>query len=118
MDQAFEVILSSYLSKLGKDEDWQPFREGVTAQWIYKEPDGGPAAVFLRYVPGARVPLHEHVGYEHILILQGDQYDEHGEYPEGSFVVNPPGSQHSPGSKGGCIALLIYEKAVRFVDPQ
>ena len=73
------------------------------------------SAVLLRYEPGARVPTHEHVGYEHVFILEGDQYDEYGTYPAGSFVVNPPGTRHSPGSAGGCVALLIYEKAVRFV---
>lgn len=96
---------------------WEPFRPGVVAHWLYHEPDGGPAAVLLRYEPGARVALHEHVGYEHLFVFEGDQYDEHGEYPAGSFVINPPGTRHSPGSHEGCIALLIYEKAVRFVNP-
>jgi anti-sigma factor ChrR (cupin superfamily) len=87
----------------------------VTAHWLYKEPDGGALAVLLRYEPGARVAEHEHVGYEQILVLKGDEYDEHGAYRAGSFVINPPGSRHSPGSKTGCIALLMHEMAVRFV---
>ena len=65
-----------------------------------------------------RVSEHEHVGYEHVFVLDGDQFDEHGSYPAGSLTVNPPGSRHSPGSVGGCVALLIYEKPVRFVDAQ
>lgn len=103
---------------LRQSDDWEPFRPGVTAHWLYKEENGGPAAVLLRYEPGARVALHEHVGYEHLLVLEGDQFDEDGSYPAGSFIVNPPGTTHSPGSKGGCVALLIYDKAVRFVAPQ
>ncbi|WP_209015888.1 cupin domain-containing protein [Roseibium sp. RKSG952] len=99
------------------DNDWQAFRPGVTAHWLYREDNGGPAAVILKYEPGARVALHEHVGYEHLYVMEGDQYDEYGSYPAGSFVINPPGTRHSPGSKTGCVALLIYEKAVRFVDP-
>jgi anti-sigma factor ChrR (cupin superfamily) len=51
-----------------------------------------------------------------MLVLEGDQFDEEGSYPEGSFVIHPPGSRHSPGSVAGCVALLIYEKGVRFVD--
>ncbi|MGA8992411.1 MAG: cupin domain-containing protein, partial [Rhodoplanes sp.] len=70
----------------------------------------------LRYEAGARVALHEHLGYEHMLVLEGDQFDEEGAYPAGSFVIHPPGTRHSPGSVGGCIALLIYEKGVRFVE--
>jgi anti-sigma factor ChrR (cupin superfamily) len=104
--------------QLSKTDDWEPFRPGVTAHWLYKEEGGGAIAVLLRYEPGARVPLHEHVGYEHLFILEGDQYDEDGSYPAGSFVIHPPGTRHSPGSVGGCVALLIYEKAVRFVEPE
>jgi len=95
---------------------WEPFRPGVVAHWLYHEADGGPAAVLLRYEPGARVACHEHLGYEHLLVLEGDQYDEEGSYPTGSLVIHPPGTQHSPGSVGGCLALLIYERAVRFVS--
>lgn len=103
--------------RLREAADWKPFRPGVTAIWLYDEGKGGAAAVLLRYEPGARVVLHEHVGYEHVFVIEGDQYDEYGTYPTGSFVINPPGTRHSPGSKGGCVALLIYEKAVRFVNP-
>jgi anti-sigma factor ChrR (cupin superfamily) len=107
-----------YAKKLGDTDDWEAFRPGVTAHWLYNQGGGGPAAVLLRYEPGARVALHEHVGYEHLYVIEGDQYDEHGAYPAGSLIVNPPGTRHSPGSKEGCVALLIYEKAVRFVDPE
>ena len=110
--------LLAYASKLRTTGDWQPFRPGVTAHWLYNEGDGGACAVFLRYEPGARVAEHEHVGYEHMFVVEGDQYDEDGSYPAGSFVIHPPGTRHSPGSHGGCIALLIYEKAVRFVGPE
>jgi anti-sigma factor ChrR (cupin superfamily) len=101
----------------GSEGGWEPFRPGVTARWLYKEEGEGASAVLLRYEAGARVAMHEHVGYEHLLILDGDQYDEDGSYPAGSFVIHPPGTRHSPGSRGGCVALLIYEKAVRFVEP-
>ena len=100
---------------LRESGSWEPFHTGVTAHWLYKEDNGGASAVLLRYEAGARVAEHEHVGYEHLLVLEGDEYDEHGSYPAGSFVINPPGTRHSPGSKDGCVALLIYEKAVRFV---
>lgn len=111
---AFTNLLEK-VDELLEINDWQPFRPGVTAHWLYKEEDGGPAAVLLRYEPGARVAVHEHVGYEHIFVIEGDQYDEHGSYPAGSLTINPPGTRHSPGSKNGCVALLIYEKAVHFV---
>ncbi len=114
------IIVSSLLehvASLPDDVNWEPFRPGVTAHWLYREDNGGSSAVLLQYEPGARVARHEHVGYEHLLILEGDQYDEDGSYPEGSLLIHPPGTSHSPGSVGGCLALLIYEKAVLFPDP-
>ncbi len=106
--------LQKYASGL-READWQPFRDGVTAHWLYKDEQSGASAVLLRYEPRSRVACHEHTGYEHMLVLEGDEYDEEGIYPAGSFVVHPPGTRHSPGSHTGCIALLIYEKPVRFV---
>ena len=107
--------LAAYVDGLRDPEDWEPFRPGVTAHVLYLDKDSGAEAVLLRYEPGARVAAHEHVGYEHMFVVEGDQYDELGTYPAGSFVVHPPGTRHSPGSKGGCIALLIYAKPVKFV---
>jgi anti-sigma factor ChrR (cupin superfamily) len=95
--------------------DWKPFRPGVSAHWLYDEGGGGAAAVLLRYAPGAQVALHEHVGHEHMLVLDGEQSDEVGSYPAGTFVIYAPGTRHSPRSAGGCVALLIYEKAVDFL---
>ncbi len=45
--------LLDQVEQLNETNAWEPFRPGVTAHWIYREPDGGPAAVFLRYEPGA-----------------------------------------------------------------
>jgi anti-sigma factor ChrR (cupin superfamily) len=113
------MVISNLLKQVdalrNNDGDWQPFHPGVTAHWLYDDGNGGAACVLLRYEAGARVALHEHLGYEHMLVIEGDQFDEDGSYPTGSFVIHPPGTRHSPGSVGGCIALLIYEKAVRFV---
>lgn len=116
---ASPLVISDLIQRaqeLRESDDWEPFRPGVTARWLYEEDDGGARAVLLRYEPGARVAVHEHVGYEHLLILDGDQYDEDGSYPTGTFVIHPPGTRHSPGSRTGCVALLIYERAVRFVE--
>ena len=110
------IVVSGLLEQARdlREDDWKPFRPGVTAHWLYNEGYDGSSAVLLRYEPGARVAEHEHLGYEHLLVLEGDQFDEHGLYLAGSLVIHPPGTRHSPGSVFGCVALLIYEKAVRF----
>jgi len=55
------------------------------------------------------------MGYEHILILEGEQQDEHYIYPQGTLVISPPGTSHSVQSPQGCIVLAIWEKPVSFL---
>jgi anti-sigma factor ChrR (cupin superfamily) len=94
---------------------WQPFKQGIDVHWIYQNEEGSRAA-FLRYKPGASAPKHEHLGFEHIIVLAGSQRDEEGDYPKGSLVVKKPGSVHSVHSDTGCIVLLIWEKPVKFLE--
>lgn len=64
------------------------------------------ATSIVRYAPGSRFPRHTHPGGEEFLVLQGTFQDETGEYPAGTYVRNPPGSAHSPGSDAGCILFV------------
>jgi anti-sigma factor ChrR (cupin superfamily) len=95
---------------------WQPFRLGI--EWVplhgQEQPDGASAAL-LKYAPGSGVPLHEHPAHEWILILSGHQIDARGEYPAGTLVVNTPGFRHAVASPLGCVALIIWERPVKFV---
>lgn len=91
---------------------WAPFREGVRVHWI--GPPGGCAA-FLRYDAGAGVPLHEHVGQEHILVLAGYQEDDRGRYGPGTLVINAAGSRHAVRCPEGALVLVFWERPVRFV---
>jgi anti-sigma factor ChrR (cupin superfamily) len=97
---------------------WTLFGEGVEIVRLYGDGKSGPAAALLRFQPGARVPLHEHSGYEHILVLAGSQVDENGTADAGSLIVNPPQTRHSVQSETGCIVLAIYEKPVAFLEPR
>ena len=102
---------------LPREEDWEAYRPGVEIRHLYQTADGGPAAALLRYQAGASVPYHEHPGYEHILVLEGAQRDERGLYPAGTLIINPPGSAHQVHSDGGCVVLVIWERAVRPIPP-
>jgi anti-sigma factor ChrR (cupin superfamily) len=96
---------------------WKPFQDGVDIYRLYGDGITGPTAALLRFRPGARVPLHEHTGYEHIFVLSGSQVDENSRSEAGMLIINPPGTHHSILSENGCIVLAIYEKPVRFLDP-
>lgn len=98
--------------------DWTPLRPGVDIAHLYRAAEGAFTAACLRYQPGARVPEHEHTGHELILVLDGAQSDVQGHYPAGSLIVNPPGSRHSVWSDEGCRVLIVWERPVRFLDPE
>lgn len=95
---------------------WKPFHTGIDCYPIYETPDGGPAAMLLRYQPGARAPAHRHLGYEHILVISGSQTDERGRHLAGSLLIHGPGGEHHVHSEDGCVVLAIWEKRVSFID--
>lgn len=111
------LLVPGLLAGGWRDLAFGPFRPGVDIHRLYggAEGDDGPSAALLRYAPGGSVPLHEHAGYEHVLVLDGSQEDEGGRYAAGALVVNPPGSRHAVRSPEGCVALLVWERPVRIL---
>jgi quercetin dioxygenase-like cupin family protein len=71
------------------------------------------ATSIVRYAPGSQFSAHTHNGGEEFLVLEGVFQDEHGDYPAGSYIRNPPHSRHTPGSQQGC---TIFVKLWQF-DP-
>src|SRR3546814_19133756 len=49
---------------------------------------------------------HGHPQGEGILVLDGVFSDEHGDYPAGTFLLNPAGFRHAPFSEDGCILFV------------
>ena len=71
------------------------------------------ATSIVRYAPGSSFSPHTHTGGEEFIVLDGVFQDEHGDYPTGTYVRNPPTSSHTPGSEKGC---TIFVKLWQF-DP-
>lgn len=69
------------------------------------------ATSLVRYDPGSAFSAHTHTGGEEFLVLDGVFQDEHGDFPVGSYVRNPPGSSHTPGSEPG---VTIFVKLWQF----
>jgi anti-sigma factor ChrR (cupin superfamily) len=64
------------------------------------------ATSLVRYAPDSHFSAHTHGGGEEFLVLEGVFQDEHGDYPAGSYVRNPPTSRHTPGSAPGCVLFV------------
>ena len=64
------------------------------------------ATSIVRYAPGSRFSAHTHTGGEEFIVLSGVFQDEHGDYPAGTYVRNPPTTAHSPGAAEGCTIFV------------
>jgi quercetin dioxygenase-like cupin family protein len=64
------------------------------------------ATSIVRYAPGSTFPAHMHTGGEEFVVLDGVFQDEHGDYPAGSYIRNPPGTSHTPASAWGCTIFV------------
>lgn len=68
--------------------------------------DVARATSLVRYSPGSEFSSHVHTGGEEFIVLDGIFQDEHGDYPVGSYIRNPPQSSHTPSSKSGCVIFV------------
>jgi anti-sigma factor ChrR (cupin superfamily) len=64
------------------------------------------ATTIVRYAPGSAFSAHTHAGGEEFIVLDGVFQDEHGDYPAGTYVRNPPTTSHTPGSALGCTIFV------------
>ena len=64
------------------------------------------ATSLVRYARGSTFSAHNHALGEEFLVLDGVFSDEHGDYPAGTYVRNPPGSHHAPRTAQGCTIFV------------
>lgn len=64
------------------------------------------ATSIVRYAEGSSFPEHTHGGGEEFIVLEGVFQDEHGDYPAGTYVRNPPTTHHVPRSDDGCTIFV------------
>ena len=80
------------------------------------------ATSIVRYAPESHFSPHVHGGGEEFLVLEGVFQDEHGDFPPGSYVRNPPESRHTPGigeafqsSVAACTTARLVKSALSFM---
>ena len=94
---------------------YESFRPGIEVHWLEQGGHGEPSLAILKYEPGASVPVHRHAGLETIIVLEGIQSDERGNYPAGSVVLNTTGTEHSVWTEAGCTVLIQWDLPVTFL---
>ncbi|MCM5507788.1 cupin domain-containing protein [Vibrio sp. SCSIO 43169] len=82
------------------------------AKGVWRKPleredaESGHTTSVVRYDAGSRFNTHPHPMGEEIFVLEGIFSDEQGDYSAGTYLRNPPGSQHAPFSDQGCTILV------------
>ncbi len=80
---------------------WRPgLVDGLSVMPLYQR--GTEHVAVVRFAPGTRFTPHVRPGGEEIFVIDGVFADEHGHYPQGVWLRNPPGSMHMPFSDDGC----------------
>ncbi len=102
--QDLNTDLTRPVAVASQAQDWLASPSaGVWRRPLYRTGgESGRATTIVRYEPGSSFPGHRHPQGEEIMVLRGVFSDESGDYPAGSYLLNPPGSQHAPRSDDGC----------------
>lgn len=104
------------LPPLGRVRWWRPMLRGARLAILAEDAATG-TRLALAHMPGGKVfPRHEHLGFEHAVVLAGGYEDERGEFLAGDYVIYEPGSAHGPHTLDGddCWILFRLEGMVRF----
>ncbi|NOH78120.1 cupin [Vibrio sp. RE86] len=71
-----------------------------------QDAESGHTTSIVRYDQGSAFNTHPHPMGEEIFVLEGVFSDQNGDYPAGTYLRNPPGSEHAPFSNEGCVIFV------------
>ena len=89
--------------------DWSPSPSGTV--WrkrvhLVGPAESGQVTSVVRYEPRSTFHGHDHPDGEELLVLDGVFSDEHGDWPAGTYLLNPEGFRHAPFSLAGCVLFV------------
>ena len=80
--------------------------------------ESGRVTSIVRYDAGSSFPPHDHPEGEEIFVLDGVYSDETGDYPAGTYILNPDGFRHAPFSREGCTIFVKLRQYAGIDRPQ
>ncbi|MDO9294434.1 cupin domain-containing protein [Bradyrhizobium sp.] len=110
-DPSFELVNADFSSRVviaTGEMPWIPSPQAGVERRLLDRIGGevARATSLVRYAPASVFPVHEHALGEEFLVLDGVFSDEHGDYPAGTYVRNPPQSRHAPRTALGCTIFV------------
>jgi anti-sigma factor ChrR (cupin superfamily) len=105
--QQFEPDDQSQFVVDTKNKQWSPgLVPGLEVMSLHQYEREQVALV--KWAPHTEFNEHTHWGGEEILVIEGTFFDEHGEYPAGTWIRSPYQSRHKPYTRDD--GALIYVK--------
>ena len=96
-----------------RDAEWAPGRApGLEVLPLHEF--GTEQVALVKWAPNTEFESHTHWGGEEIFVIEGTFFDEHGEYPAGTWLRSPHHSRHAPCTKDD--GALIYVKVGHLVE--
>ena len=91
---------------------WQPGRDhGIDFLQLHEY--RGERVALVRWESGVEAAPHRHSGGQEVYVIDGSFSDEYGDYPAGTWIRNPVGTEHAP--KSGPDGALTYVKVGHLV---
>jgi anti-sigma factor ChrR (cupin superfamily) len=87
-DDTHHVVINSHSTR---------FRPGSgNLQVLLLHQHGSEQVALVRWPAGEYFRVHSHIGGEEIYVISGELKDEHGSYPQGTWIRSPHMSRHLP----------------------
>ncbi len=94
---------------------WVEAMPGMRHKPIWHDQATNRRVLLGRFEPGAKIPLHRHLGDELIFVIEGASVDESGEVPVGDANYRPNGCVHSVWSNNGATVLSFVTGGVEMI---
>ncbi|MGD8340335.1 MAG: cupin domain-containing protein [Gammaproteobacteria bacterium] len=117
VDEALNGDLSVRATVRTASMEWSPSPSpSVWRKRVHRvgPPESGQVTSVVRYEADSSFPAHEHPEGEEILVLEGVFSDDRGDWPAGTYLLNPEGYSHAPSSREGCV---LFVKLRQFPGP-
>ena len=89
------------------DLAWREYQPGIRFKILWEDPPTKRRAQLTRFDPGAKLPLHRHVGDELIFVIEGAISDESGTVTAGNVTYRPNGCVHTVTTQNGATVLAV-----------